>query len=87
SFVENYRMSNTADRRERSSAMNHIALAQNVLGQGHAIVFPSLHDLFLRIYYGQEVERFYVNEETLNRMYDRDSYNYWDLKELYSQDD
>ena len=35
-------MSNTADRRERSSALNHIALAQNVLGQGlrigHGIV-------------------------------------------------
>lgn len=42
SFAKNYRMSNTADRRERSSAMNHIALAQNVLGQGlrigHGIV-------------------------------------------------
>jgi hypothetical protein len=42
SFVKNYRMSNTTDRRERSSAMNHIALAQNVLGQGlrigHGIV-------------------------------------------------
>jgi hypothetical protein len=41
-FVKNYRMSNTADRRERSSAMNHIALAQNILGQGlrigHGIV-------------------------------------------------
>ena len=41
-FVKNYRMSNTTDRRERSSAMNHIALAQNVLGQGlrigHGIV-------------------------------------------------
>ena len=53
---------------------------------GYAIVFPSLHDLFLRIYYGNEVERFYVDEETLNRMYDGNSYNYWDLKELYSQD-
>ena len=35
-------MSNTSDQRERSSAMNHIALAQNVLGQGlrigHGIV-------------------------------------------------
>jgi hypothetical protein len=35
-------MSNTADQRERGSAMNHIALAQNVLGQGlrigHGIV-------------------------------------------------
>jgi hypothetical protein len=35
-------MSNTADKRERSSAMNHLALAQNVLGQGlrigHGIV-------------------------------------------------
>ena len=35
-------MSNRADQRERSSAMNHIALAQNVLGQGlrigHGIV-------------------------------------------------
>jgi hypothetical protein len=41
-FAINYRMSNTADRRERSTAMNHIALAQNVLGQGlrigHGIV-------------------------------------------------
>jgi hypothetical protein len=34
SFVKNYRMSNTTDRRERSSAMNHIALAQNLLGKG-----------------------------------------------------
>ena len=35
-------MRNTADQRERSSAMNHIALAQNVLGEGlrigHGIV-------------------------------------------------
>lgn len=36
---------------------------------GYAIVFPALYELVLRIYYGMEVERFYLDEEELEKMY------------------
>jgi ribosomal protein S19 len=50
---------------------------------GEAIIFPSLHDFVTRIYYGQEVERFYVKEEALFDMYTENAYDYYTLKSKY----
>jgi len=49
---------------------------------GKAIVFPTLHDLVSRVYFGQEVERFYCDEELLSDLYESDSYCYYTLKEF-----
>lgn len=49
---------------------------------GDAIVFPTLHDLVARIYFGEEVERFYCTEEFLSDLYDSSSYNYYTLKKF-----
>lgn len=47
---------------------------------GEAIIFPTLHDLILRVYFGEEVERFYVSEADLSTLYESRSYSYYDLK-------
>jgi len=47
---------------------------------GEAIVFPSLHDFVMRVYYGQEVERFYLDEEELTDLYNESAYDYYTLK-------
>jgi hypothetical protein len=51
---------------------------------GGAIIFPGLHELVMRIYYGQEVERFYLAEEDLETMYSDSRYNYYELKSIYN---
>jgi hypothetical protein len=50
---------------------------------GEAIIFPSLHDFVMRVYYGQEVERFYLEEDSLDAMYDESAYDYYTLKSQY----
>ncbi len=50
---------------------------------GEAIIFPTLHDFVMRVYYGQEVERFYLEEESLDALYDESAYDYYTLKSLY----
>jgi hypothetical protein len=52
---------------------------------GEAIIFPTLHDFVMRVYYGQEVERFYLEEESLDAMYDESAYDYYTLKLNYTQ--
>lgn len=49
---------------------------------GEAIVFPTLDCLVRRLYFGEEVERFYVNEDILEELYDRDEYDYYELKNI-----
>jgi len=49
---------------------------------GEAIIFPTLDDLVKRIYFGEEVERFYIDEDRLSELYDSDEYNYYELKEF-----
>lgn len=51
---------------------------------GEAIVFPTLHDLVSRVYFGDDVERFYLEEESLGAMYHESEYNYFNLKSIYS---
>jgi hypothetical protein len=51
---------------------------------GEAIIFPTLHDLVQRIYFGKEVERFYLEEESLEAMYNKNVYNYYELKSIYN---
>jgi hypothetical protein len=51
---------------------------------GYAIVFPALHEFVLRVYYGEEVERFYLDEEDLERMYQERTCNYYELKARYA---
>ena len=49
---------------------------------GEAIIFPTLHDLILRVYFGEEVERFYCSEELLSNLYESESYLYYTLKDF-----
>jgi hypothetical protein len=51
---------------------------------GEAIIFPTLHDLVMRVYYGEESERFYLEEDSLEVMYDESIYDYYTLKSQYS---
>lgn len=51
---------------------------------GEAIVFPTLHDLVRRVYFGDDVERFYIEEDSLAGMYDEGDYNYYKIKRNYS---
>jgi hypothetical protein len=53
---------------------------------GEAIIFPALHEFVMRIYYGQEVERFYLDEYTLTDMYNESEYNYYELKAKYGNE-
>lgn len=47
---------------------------------GTAIVYPSLWD-FIKCYaHGVEVERFYIDEDLLERLYESDKYDYHSLK-------
>jgi hypothetical protein len=48
---------------------------------GEAIIFPSLTNFIGRVIYGEEVERFYLDEGDLERLYESDSYDYYALKE------
>lgn len=52
---------------------------------GEAIVFPTLHDLVIRVYFGEESERFYCEEEFLNDLYESEHYNYYSLKEFHKK--
>lgn len=49
---------------------------------GEAIVFPTLDDLVKRIYFGKEVERFYIDEDRLSELYDSGEYCYYELKDF-----
>ena len=48
---------------------------------GEAIVYPSITDFIERTIYGREVERFYLDEDDLDKLYESDSYDYYTLKE------
>jgi len=50
---------------------------------GEAIIFPTLHDFVMRVYDGQEVERFYLDEYELTDMYNESAYDYYTLKSKY----
>jgi hypothetical protein len=50
---------------------------------GEAIIFPSLWDLVQYKYLGvNDIERFYLDEEELSKLYSHDSYDYYSLKEI-----
>jgi hypothetical protein len=40
----------------------------------------------MRVYYGKEVERFYLEEASLDAMYDESAYDYYTLKSIYSHE-
>lgn len=52
---------------------------------GEVIIFPTLHDLVSRVYFGLDSERFYINEDELWYLYEQSNYNYYDLKNDYSE--
>lgn len=51
-----------------------------LIKDGEAIIFPTLHDLVGRIYFGMNTERFYLKEDKLSEMYGENEYNYYKLK-------
>lgn len=47
---------------------------------GEAIIFPSLHDLVLYVYFGDlEVDRIYTEEDKLSKLYESSPYNFYSL--------
>lgn len=56
-----------------------------LIKDGEAIIFPTLHDLVGRIYFGLDSERFYLKEEDLGEMYSESEYNYYELKNKIKQ--
>lgn len=51
---------------------------------GGATIFPTLDDFVQQVYFGKNaVERFYLEEESLEAMYDESEYNYYNLKLIY----
>lgn len=49
---------------------------------GEAIIFPTIRDLIDRVIFGMDIERFYLDEVDLDKLYDSDKYNYYELKEI-----
>jgi hypothetical protein len=50
---------------------------------GEAIVFQNLNDFVFYNYFGSpDIERFYLDEEQLARLYIYDIYDYYSLKEI-----
>ena len=58
---------------------NHGNAVHVYIKDGEAIIFPTLEDFIRRVYFGEEVERFYVSEEDLESLYGG-SYSYYDMK-------
>ena len=52
---------------------------------GEAIVFPSLYDLVMRVFFGNEVERFYIDEDKLDALYQENDYDYYTIKKIKSK--
>lgn len=49
---------------------------------GYAIIFPSLTAMIENVLYGEENERFYLEDDALSKLYESDVYNYYELKEI-----
>lgn len=50
---------------------------------GYAVIYPTLHDLISHQYFGDmEVERVYLDEEDLDKLYDSEFYSYYSLKPI-----
>lgn len=50
---------------------------------GEAVIYPSLNSLIEHQFYGEDSERFYMPEEELDGMYQKEIYGYYDFKKLY----
>lgn len=54
---------------------------------GEAIVFPTLWDLACYHFSGDsEIERFYLDEADLNRLYECEYYDYYRVKQFYESE-
>lgn len=49
---------------------------------GEAVLFPTLIEMIRWLLFGSQEERFYMNEEDLERLYEHDEYNYYKLKKI-----
>jgi hypothetical protein len=47
---------------------------------GEVIVYSSITDLIRSNVYGEEVERFYLDEDDLDKLYESNNYDYYTLK-------
>ena len=53
-----------------------------LIKDGYSIIFPSLTAMIENVLYGEESERFYLEEECLDKLYNRETYDYYELKEI-----
>lgn len=51
-----------------------------IIKDGEAVVYPTLHDLVMHNYFGQDRERFYLPEDCLDTLYDSKEYSYYKIK-------
>ena len=48
-----------------------------VIKDGEAVLYPTLHDMIVHQYFGQNSERFYVSEKSVETLFERGNYNYY----------
>lgn len=53
-----------------------------VIKDGDAVLYPTLHDMIMHQYFGEDSERFYVSEDDIDILYFSEKYNYYDLREI-----
>jgi hypothetical protein len=69
-----------ADRTYEVRHDNNGAAIHVLIKDGEAIIYPTLHDLYLHFNSGVQVERMYVSEEDLGDIYELDVYDYYRIK-------
>lgn len=53
---------------------------------GYAVIYPTLHNLICHQYFGDmDVERMYLDEEDLDKLYDSELYSYNSLKPIVNK--
>jgi hypothetical protein len=50
---------------------------------GCFIIYPTLHDLVMHQYLGEQTERFYIDEDRIGELYSSPHYMYYDLKKYW----
>jgi len=57
-----------------------------LIKDGEAIIYPTLNDLVLHQYFGEQTERFYCSEDDLVILYTFSNYSYYNLKNNFEKE-
>jgi hypothetical protein len=56
------------------------------LTDGYAVLFPTIHDFIMKVYFGKQSESFTTFESRLEEIYESDIYDYYKIKENEKND-